>query len=43
MTLLAVEESYCEASCALGGGEEMLSKQSADINDSVVCSEFVNE
>lgn len=43
MTLLAVEVSYCEASCALGGGEEMLSKQSTDINDNVVCSEFVNE
>lgn len=28
MTLLAVEVSYCEASCALGGGEEMLPKQS---------------
>lgn len=42
-TLLAVEVSYCEASCALGEGEEMLSKQSTDINDSAVSSEFVNE
>lgn len=38
-----MEVSYCEASCALGEGEEMLSKPSTDINDSAVSSEFVNE
>lgn len=40
LTSPALEVSYCEASCALGGGEEVPWKQNASVNDSVAFSEL---
>lgn len=43
LTSLVVEVSYCGASCALGGGEEMPRGQNSDLSDSLICQSFVNK
>lgn len=41
--LTGVEASYCVASCALGGGEEMPRRQNTEINGSLIFLSSLNE